>query len=169
MNPGDERADSDTSPTSNPTTTADPYAILRTRSYVALLVFAALIGVPIAAVAYFFLALVADLQKWIFTTCPTAWGPTAPRLVAYRPPLRRRHPGRRPRTCPAPVDTRRPRGSRTARRPRRSDTRHPRSRPSTLSLGVVLGPEAPLIALGAGLGALRSGWSSAMLHPGRRR
>ena len=40
------------------TTPSDPLALLRSRSYVALLVLAAIIGVPISAAAYFFLALV---------------------------------------------------------------------------------------------------------------
>ena len=38
---------------------SDPLALLRSRSYVALLVIAAIIGAPVSAVAYFFLALVA--------------------------------------------------------------------------------------------------------------
>ena len=48
----------------------DPYAMLRSREYVVLLVFAAILGVPIAAGAYGFLVLVADLQTWIFTDLP---------------------------------------------------------------------------------------------------
>ena len=36
----------------------DPYAMLRSRGYVVLLVFAAILGVPIAAGAYGFLVLV---------------------------------------------------------------------------------------------------------------
>ena len=58
-------------------------------------------------------------------------------------------------TCRARPGTSRPRGSKPAGRPRRS------SCPgvilaslATLSLGVVLGPEAPLIAIGGGLGVL---------------
>ena len=51
-------------------TPVDPLALLRSRSYLALLVLAAIIGVPISAAAYFFLALVSKLQEWIFTTCP---------------------------------------------------------------------------------------------------
>ena len=49
------------------TTPSDPLALLRSRSYVALLVLAAIIGVPVSAAAYFFLALVSKLQGWIFT------------------------------------------------------------------------------------------------------
>ncbi len=46
---------------------SDPLALLRSRSYVALLVLAVIIGVPVSAAAYFFLALVSKLQGWIFT------------------------------------------------------------------------------------------------------
>jgi hypothetical protein len=49
----------------------DPLALLRSRSYIAaLLIMAALVGVPVSAVAYFFLALVGKLQEWIFTDLP---------------------------------------------------------------------------------------------------
>jgi H+/Cl- antiporter ClcA len=48
----------------------DPIALLRSRSYLALLVLAAIIGVPISAAAYFFLALVSNLQERIFTDLP---------------------------------------------------------------------------------------------------
>ena len=41
---------------------SDPLALLRSRSYVALLVLAVIIGVPVSAAAYFFLALVSKLQ-----------------------------------------------------------------------------------------------------------
>ena len=40
------------------TTPSDPLALLRSKSYLALLVLAAIIGVPVSAAAYFFLALV---------------------------------------------------------------------------------------------------------------
>jgi hypothetical protein len=55
------------------TTPSDPLALLRSRSYVALLVLAAIIGVPVsAAAANFFLALVSKMQGWIFTRCSKA-------------------------------------------------------------------------------------------------
>ena len=41
---------------------SDPVAILQSRSYVGLLLLAAILGVPISAAAYGFLALVAKLQ-----------------------------------------------------------------------------------------------------------
>jgi len=52
----------------------DPMAILRTRSYVQLLVLAALIGVPVSGIAYGYLKLVALLQNWIFTDLPKQIG-----------------------------------------------------------------------------------------------
>ena len=42
---------------------ADPVALLRSRAYVQLLVVAAILGVPVSAAAYGFLALVNYLQK----------------------------------------------------------------------------------------------------------
>jgi hypothetical protein len=57
----------------------DPAAILRSRRYVGLLVLAAVLGVPISAAAYGFLALVAKLQEWVFTDLPRALALTAPR------------------------------------------------------------------------------------------
>ena len=56
------------------TTPSDPLALLRSRSYVALLVLAAIIGVPVSAAAYFFLALVSKMQGWIFTDLPKGLG-----------------------------------------------------------------------------------------------
>ena len=52
----------------------DPLALLRSRSYIVLLVLAAIIGAPVSAVAYFFLALVSKLQGWVFTDLPKGLG-----------------------------------------------------------------------------------------------
>jgi H+/Cl- antiporter ClcA len=140
------------------TTPSDPLALLRSKSYLALLVLAAIIGVPISAAAYFFLALVSKLQGWIFTDLPKdvgfhsepLWWPIPPLLLAgvlvsltirYLPGKGGHSPadgfkvGGGP---PAPVELP---GIVLAAF-------------ATLSLGVVLGPEAPLIALGGGLGVL---------------
>src|SRR3954452_20984328 len=48
----------------------DPLAVLKSRRYLGLLVICALLGVPISAVAYFFLKLSAWLQSWFYTTLP---------------------------------------------------------------------------------------------------
>jgi hypothetical protein len=57
-----------------PAPSPDPMAILRSRTSVRLLVLAAVLGVPISAVAYGFLALVASLQDWLFSDLPKALG-----------------------------------------------------------------------------------------------
>ena len=53
---------------------ADPVALLRSRAYVQLLVVAAILGVPVSAAAYGFLALVNYLQKEIYTHLPHGLG-----------------------------------------------------------------------------------------------
>ena len=138
------------------TTPADPLALLRTRSYLGLLVLAAVIGVPVSAAAYFFLALVSKLQGWIFTDLPKdvgfgaepLWWPIPPLLLAgVLVSLTIRYlPGK---GGHSPAD-----GFKVGAGPP-----SPIELPgivlaafATLSLGVVLGPEAPLIALGGGLG-----------------
>ena len=72
------------------TSPANSLAVLRTRGYLVLLVLAALIGAPISAIAYGFLALVSKLQGWIFTDLPKGlgfhaeplWWPLLPLAVA---------------------------------------------------------------------------------------
>jgi H+/Cl- antiporter ClcA len=136
----------------------DPLALLRSRSYLALLVLAAIIGVPISAAAYFFLALVSKMQGWIFTDLPKGlgfhgeplWWPIPPLVLAgVLVALTIRYlPGK---GGHSPAD-----GFKVGGGPAT-----PAELPgivlaalATLSLGVVLGPEAPLIALGGGLGVL---------------
>src|SRR6202034_571042 len=137
---------------------SDPLALLRSRSYIALLVLAAIIGAPVSAAAYFFLALVSKMQGWIFTDLPRGlgfhgeplWWPISPLVLAgllvgltirYLPGKGGHSPadgfkvGAGP---PAPIEL--PGVIFAAL--------------ATLSLGVVLGPEAPMIALGGGLRGL---------------
>ena len=136
---------------------ADPLALLRTRRYLALLVLAAILGVPIAAIAYGFLKLVGVIQNAVFTTLPSGlgfhseplWWPLLPlALAGLLVALTIRYlPGK---GGHSPADGFHAGGTIT-----------PAQIPgvflaalATLSLGAVLGPEAPLIALGGGLAVL---------------
>src|SRR4029453_8407066 len=58
----------------SPAPPSAPAAILRSRSYVGLLLLAAMLGVPISAAAYGYLALVGKLQHWVFTDLPEGLG-----------------------------------------------------------------------------------------------
>jgi H+/Cl- antiporter ClcA len=140
------------------TTPQDPQVLLRSKSYLRLLILAAILGAPISAAAYGFLALVAYLQPEIFTHLPNGlgfhgeppWWPIPVLIVAglLVAPVIKFLPGK---GGHSPADGFKPgRGAPT-----------PAQLPgvvlaalATLSLGVVLGPEAPLIALGGGLAVL---------------
>jgi H+/Cl- antiporter ClcA len=140
------------------TTPVDPLALLRSKSYAGLLVLAAIIGVPISAAAYFYLALVSKLQGWVFTSLPKAlgfhaeplWWPIPPLLLAgilvgltirYLPGNGGHSPADGFKVGAGPPTAMELPGILFAAF-------------ATLSLGVVLGPEGPLIALGGGLAAL---------------
>jgi H+/Cl- antiporter ClcA len=136
----------------------DPVAVIRSRPYLAALILSAILGIPISAIAYGFLALVAKIQEYVFDDLPTeviggpapAWWPV-PWLVLcglltaltirYLPGNAGHSPafgfkaGGGPPTGPELIGV-------------------ILAALSTLSLGAVLGPEAPLIAIGGGLGAL---------------
>jgi H+/Cl- antiporter ClcA len=136
----------------------DPLALLRSRSYVALLVLAAIIGVPVSAVAYFFLALVSKMQGWVFTDLPSGlgfhgeplWWPIPPLVLAgvlvaltirYLPGTGGHSPADGFKMGEGPASAIELPGIILAAL-------------ATLCLGVVLGPEAPLIAIGGGLGVI---------------
>jgi len=135
----------------------DPQALLRSRSYVQLLVLAALLGLPVSGAAYGFLALVDWLQDAVFTDLPTTLGfDSAPvwwplpllALSGLLTALAIRHlPGTG--------------GHSPADGFKASGPLPPAQLPgvlfaalATLAFGAVLGPEAPLIAMGSGLGVL---------------
>jgi H+/Cl- antiporter ClcA len=135
----------------------DPQALLRSRRYVQLLILAALLGVPVSAAAYGFLALADWLQGALFTDLPKSLGfDAAPvwwplpllTLSGLLVALAIRHlPGT---GGHSPAD-----GFHT------SGPVPPVQLPgiffaslATLAFGVVLGPEAPLILMGSGLGVL---------------
>ncbi|WP_413754035.1 chloride channel protein [Streptomyces sp. R-74717] len=138
------------------TTTAppDPFTLIRTRAYATLLVVAALLGIPISAVAFGFLALVDRLQSLTYDDLPRAlgftgtpsWWPVPLLAVAgLLVGLTVRHlPGKgghRPAdglmNTGAPSAVELPGIAFAAL--------------ASLGVGAVLGPEAPLIALGGGL------------------
>src|SRR6478736_5380963 len=136
----------------------DPVAVIRSRPYIAALVLAAVLGVPISILAYGFLALVAAVQRFVFVGLPEqvlggpapAWWPV-PWLVLcglltaltirYLPGTGGHSPAFGFKTGGGPPSGRELVGIVLAAL-------------TTLSLGAVLGPEGPLIAIGAGLGAL---------------
>jgi H+/Cl- antiporter ClcA len=135
----------------------DPKAMLRSRSYVGLLVLAAIIGVPVSAAAYWYLYLVTYLQKELFTDLPhglgfssePAWWPlpvvaVGAVLVALAVTYL---PGR---GGPSAAYGFKLHGPPTA-------AQLPGvilATLATLIFGMVLGPEMPLILLGGGLAAL---------------
>lgn len=122
-----------------------------------LLVFGALIGVPVAAIAFGFLKLVDVAQEWVFATLPEDLGFTDPPAWWPLPILVTaglavgviidRLPGR---------GGHEPSGglSATGLAPAGALPGIALAAFVTLALGGVLGPEAPLIALGGGLAAL---------------
>jgi chloride channel protein, CIC family len=136
----------------------DAGALLRSRAYVKLLVLAGLIGLPVSAIAYGFLELVSWLQDVLYKDAPgwfgfdsmPVWWPVPVLILGGlltaaaierlpggggHSPADGFHAGGGP--LP-PVDL--PGVAAAAL--------------ATLSFGAVLGPEAPLIAIGSGLGAL---------------
>ena len=136
----------------------DPMAVIKSRAYVTALIIAAILGVPISAAAYGFLALVSWLQQYLFTDLPTeltggpppAWWPIPWLLlcglltsltIQYLPGNAGHSPALGFKTGGGP-----PSGPELISVILAALT--------TLSLGAVLGPEAPLIAIGGGLGAL---------------
>jgi H+/Cl- antiporter ClcA len=136
----------------------DPVAIIRSRPYLVALALAAVLGVPVSAVAYGFLALVGAIQEFLFIDLPTdvftgstpAWWPVPwLALCGLLTGATIRHLPGNGGHSPAfgfttgggpPVGRELPAVFLAAF--------------ATLSLGAVLGPEAPLIAIGGGLGAL---------------
>jgi H+/Cl- antiporter ClcA len=131
--------------------------LVRSRSYLVVLLFGAVIGAPVAFVAYFFLKWISVVQHYVFTTLPgelgfhgePIWWPVVPLAVCgllvgltiqHLPGTAGHKPaeGFKASGAPAPIDL-----------PGIAIAAF-----ATLSLGAVLGPEAPLIAIGSGLGVL---------------
>jgi hypothetical protein len=72
MSDGDVASGARAAPSTSPTDAAalDPLELLKSTSYIQLLVLAAFIGLPVSAVGYFFLTLVSHLQTWCFSSLP---------------------------------------------------------------------------------------------------
>lgn len=132
-------------------------AMLRDPQYLPLLVLGGALGLPVALVAYGFLAAVAAVQDYLFTTLPTQVGFAAQPSWWSIPLLAlsgvlvaltiKNLPGIG--------------GHKPAEGFHAGGMVEPRDLPgiaiaafATLCLGVVLGPEAPLLAIGSGLGVL---------------
>ncbi len=122
-----------------------------------LLVLAALLGIPASAVAYGFLKLVDVSQNWVFSTLPSdlgfhsvpVWWPIPPTVLAgvvvaltikYLPGAGGHEPADGFKAGGTPDPAWLPGVLLAAF--------------ATLALGIVLGPEAPLILIGGGLGVL---------------
>jgi len=136
----------------------DPAEVIRSRAYLVMLVFASVLGIPVSVVSYGFLALTTKLQQYLFVDLPgDLWSGTAPAwwpvpwlaLCGLLTGLTIRYLPGNGGHSPAfgfqagggpPVDRELPGIVLAAL--------------TTLSLGAVLGPEAPLIAIGGGLAAL---------------
>ena len=136
----------------------DPVAVIRSKPYIAALVLAAVLGAPISAIAYGFLALVAVAQSFLFSDLPRqlfagavpAWWPvpwlvlcglSTGLVIRYLPGTGGHSPAFGFQTGGgAPSGAALPGVILAAF--------------ATLSLGAVLGPEGPLIAIGGGLAAL---------------
>jgi H+/Cl- antiporter ClcA len=139
------------------TTPADPVALLRSRAYLQLLAFAAILGVPISAAVYGFLALASYLEKEVyihlphglgFATAPVWWplpmvlvgAVIAALVIQYLPGQGGPSPagGFKLHGPPTPVQL--PGVILAAL--------------ATLVFGIVLGPEMPSILIGGGLAVL---------------
>jgi H+/Cl- antiporter ClcA len=141
-----------------PAAARNPAALIRTGQYRVLLILAAVVGLVVSAASWCFLEVVHLLQVWVYKDLPNEagyhhaplwwplpWVALAGLLTAFaivRLPGRGGH---------VPADGFKAGGART----------QPIELPgvmlaavATLSFGLVLGPEAPLIALGLGLGAV---------------
>jgi H+/Cl- antiporter ClcA len=131
----------------------DPAAILRSRNFVVLLVFAAVIGLVVSFVGWAFLELVHLVQVWVFTDLPDAFGfDSTPSWWAF--------PVCTLAGLPVAVAIARlpGNGGHVPAHGLQVGSTEPNMVPgvalaalATLGLGLVLGPEAPLIAIGGGV------------------
>jgi chloride channel protein, CIC family len=145
------------SPVADGPAAPDPASTLRSKSFVAVLVLAAIVGVIASLAAWCFLELIFYVQQWVFTDIPhdVGYDHGAP-LWWYLPVLAFagvvaafaivRLPGN---------------GGHIPAEGLNASPTHPVELPGVLlaavasvALGLVVGPEAPLLALGSGIGFL---------------
>ena len=139
-----------------PPASPDPASTLRSRAFVAVLLLAAVVGVIASLAAWCFLELVFYMQQWVFTDIPKDLGFDGTPLWWYLPVLAfaglmaavaiARLPGH---------------GGHVPAEGLNASPTQPIDLPGVLlaaiasiGLGLVVGPESPLIALGGGLGFL---------------
>jgi H+/Cl- antiporter ClcA len=142
--------------TEPPASSPDPASILRSKRFIPVLVLAAVVGVVASLIAWGFLELLHNLQTWVFTDLPDGLGFDSTPLWWSLPVLAIaglitafaivRLPGQGGHVPaeglnPAPTQPIELPGVIVAAT-------------ATIGLGLVLGPEAPLIAMGGGLGLL---------------
>ncbi|MFG3140321.1 chloride channel protein [Streptomyces sp. NPDC048211] len=142
----------------------EPLALIRTRGYTVVLLMVAILGVPISATAFGFLALVSELQSLTYHDLPDAlgfaatpsWWPVPLLVVAglltglavrYLPGGGGHKPAEGLVSTGSPSAAQLPGIALAAL--------------ASLGLGAVLGPEAPLIALGGGLAV----WAVRLIKP----
>jgi H+/Cl- antiporter ClcA len=132
----------------------DPADLLRSRQFLLLLVLASLVGVVVSVAAWGFLEVVYYIQRWVFTDIPEDLGYDSTPLWWYPPILALaglltalaivRLPGT---------------GGHIPAEGLKTEPTQPIELPgvvaaglASIGLGLVIGPEAPLIAIGGGLG-----------------
>jgi H+/Cl- antiporter ClcA len=132
----------------------DPASVLRSKRFLALLAIAAPVGVVAALVAWGFLELVFHMQEWVFSDLPESLGYDSPPLWWSLPILAIAG------MVTAAAIVRLPgRGGHIPAEGLNPSPIQPIELPgvvlagiASIGLGVTLGPEAPLIAIGGGLG-----------------
>jgi len=144
-------------PPPQPSPPTDPAALLRSRAYIALLVMGALVGIPVAVFSYYFLKAISRTQQYIFDTLPgdlglgtnPTWWPVPVLMVSgllvalvlyYLPGTGGHKPAEGFKAGGATLPSEMPAVILASF--------------ATLALGAVLGPEAPLIAIGSGIGVI---------------
>lgn len=154
MNPGKQRTPEAPGDAPPP---ADPLAAMRTRAYVVLLILAAVLGAPLAAGAFGFLQLTGHMQHWLYSSLPVAlgfrtepvWWPLPLLALAgilvgasirYLPGTSGHEPAEGFKMTGAPGGAQLPGIALAAI--------------VSIGFGAVIGPEAPLVALGGGAAAL---------------